>query len=86
MKKKVVAPNDNKMSTGTPATFKGRIEKDIDDLVHSHEEEISGEQNEFDPDDRVHQPDRSKPGQIDQDSLEDPDDLVHDNRDEDDDR
>ena len=87
MKKKVVVPNDKKMSSGTTAAFKGRSERDIDDLVHSEEEKVFSEQNEFDPDDRVHQPRRSNPGLPDQqDNLEDPDDLVHDYRDEDDER
>ena len=87
MKKKVVVPNDKKMSTGTTAAFKGRIEKDIDDLVHSDADVLSREQNEEDPDDRVHQPERSKLKPTDQaDNWEDPDDLVHESRDDDDER
>ena len=84
MKKNVVVPNDKKMSTGTTAAFKGRTEKDIDDLVHSDGDVQFSEQNEEDPDDRVHQPDRSKSRLTEQDNnLEDPDDLVHDNTDDD---
>ena len=87
MKKKVVVPNDNKMSAGTTAAFKGRIEKDPDDLVHSDEQEIFVGQNEEDPDDRVHQPGGSKSRLMDQTNLlEDPDDLVHEYRDDDDER
>ena len=86
MKKNVVVPNDKTMSTGTTAAFKGRIERDIDELVHSGDEELFREQNHEDPDDRVHQPDRSKSRLTDQiNNWEDPDDLVHDYRDEDDD-
>ena len=86
MKKKVVVPNDKKMSTGTTAAFKGRIEKDIDDLVHSEEEELFSELNDEDPDDRVHQPDRAPSNLTDQTNWEDPDDLVHYYRDEEDER
>jgi len=87
MKKKVVVPNDKKVSTGTTAAFKGRIDRDIDDLVHSDEEEIFAGQNEEDADDRVHQPGGSKSRLTDQNNLlEDPDDLVHEYRHEDDER
>jgi len=84
MKKKVVGPDDKKISTGATAAFKGRMEKDIDDLVHSGEEELFRQENEEDPDDRVHQPKRLKRSLSDQaNHLEDPDDLVHDYRDDD---
>ena len=83
MKKKVAPPNDKQTTTGANATSNGRIEKDMDDLAHSRDEET--EQNEEDLDDKVHQVNKSKLRQIDQqDNLEDPDDLVHDYPQEDD--
>ncbi len=56
---------------------KTRVEKDIDDLVHSTHEEIPKELGEGDPDDLVHQPVKKVTGNVDE-SLADPDDLVHD--------
>lgn len=77
MKKKVVPPHKKNIPGG--AGPKGRVEKDIDDLVHSPDHEMSSDENE-DPDDLVHRKGQKK---MDDESMEDPDDLVHDNTDED---
>lgn len=70
----------------TETTMKGRTEKDMDDLVHSADDEMPTEQNEEDPDDKVHQANR-RPRQTDQqNSPQDPDDLVHDDLDEEEER
>ncbi|MFC0774754.1 hypothetical protein [Terrimonas alba] len=82
MEKKVVPPNHKKDKTPGGAGPKGRIEEDIDDLVHSPDHEIPSDQNE-DPDDLVHR--MKKRPDPDAESLEDPDDLVHDAPDEEDD-
>lgn len=77
-----------KTSTGKTSepgkAAKGRIEKDIDDLVHSEEDKIPTELGEQDPDDLVHRPPKPKTGNIDE-SLADPDDLVHGYEDDEDD-
>jgi hypothetical protein len=61
------------------------ITRDIDDLVHSANDEIANEADEMDPDDLVHQRVNKKADQIDE-RLADPDDLVHDPDEDEDDR
>jgi len=85
MKKKVVYPIDMNTPVNTRTTPRGRVEKDLDDQVHSGDLEIAGEQHNEDPDDLVHQLTRKKPNQLNaEDNPLDPDDLVHENGDEDD--
>jgi hypothetical protein len=73
MKKK---PTGKDSVADTNKTTKGRPEKDIDDLVHSGEEELPTELGEQDPDDLVHQP-KKRDVAGGEESMEDPDDLVH---------
>jgi hypothetical protein len=83
MKKKVVYATDEHNLGNPRATPRGRIEKDLDDQVHSGELKIAGEQNNEDPDDRVHQSTRKDPNQLKaEENPQDPDDLVHENEDE----
>jgi len=82
MKKKTVSNNGkpNRSKSGI-----GRTEKDLDDLVHSDENEKTTEQNEEDPDDAVHRVQKSGSSQINQpgSNMEDPDDLVHGHQEDD---
>jgi hypothetical protein len=75
MKKRPVT-NDNKKSTDPKLPPKERIEKDADDLAHEKDEEEPTEIGEADPDDIVHRSYKPRAAG-DEDSLEDPDDLVH---------
>ena len=74
----------NKPLAPAGSTPKTRTKEDIDDLVHSPQEELLPEAGEMDPDDLVHQPVKKDTSQIDV-SLADPDDLVHDTNGDDDD-
>lgn len=79
MKKQTINKTDTKKSSPKP-TPKQRTEKDADDLVHSQEPESvpEAETSEEDLDDMVHRPKPRAGGLIDtEDSLEDPDDLIH---------
>jgi hypothetical protein len=81
MQKKVVYPID----AGPRTTLCRWTEKNMDEQLQSGELEIGGEQNNEDPDDRVHQLTRKKPTMLKaEDNPQDPDDLVHENGDEDD--
>jgi len=83
MKKKPVPPIDRNISDNTTSTR--RVEKDTDDLVHSRAREIPKDQNNEDPDDRVHQSTGLKPRQENDENIpQDPDDLIHDNDDDED--
>ena len=78
MKKQPIPKTDTKKSS-PKLTPKKRIEKDADDLVHSQEQEElpEAETGEEDLDDIVHRP-KPRAGTIDtEESLQDPDDLVH---------
>jgi hypothetical protein len=77
MKKQAINKTDTKKSSPKP-TPKQRTEKDADDLVHSQEPGTgAAETSEEDLDDMVHRP-KPHAGIIDtEDSLEDPDDLIH---------
>ena len=86
MRKKLVHPASNKQSVDVNATSRGRTERDLDEQVHSEEMEKDGSQNAEDPDDRVHKPAKRKPEALNaEDNPKDPDDLVHENGDDEDD-
>ncbi len=86
VKKKAIATN-NKKDQRKITGIKPSVKEDMDDLVHSSEDNISSGQDTEDPDDRVHRLKGS--GQLHADEIndmEDPDDLVHGYPDEEDDR
>jgi len=85
MKKKTTKLNEKKKPGNSTGGLKGRIEKDIDDLVHSTNSETFSEESNLDPDDMVHQPHISRSEKPDPSGMEDPDDLVHNNGNEEDD-
>lgn len=79
MKKHAVNKTDIKKSS-PKLTPKQRTEKDADELMHSPEPETlpAAETGEEDIDDMIHRP-KPRTGTKDtEDSLQDPDDLVHD--------
>ena len=85
MRKKSFSPVDNKKPAGRPTAPHTRNERDPDEEVHTGDLEMGGEQFNEDPDDRVHKEKGGKPKQLKaEDNPQDPDDLVHDNDDEDD--
>ncbi len=78
MKKQAINKPDTKISS-PKLTPKQRTEKDADELMHSQEPEKlpEAETGEEDLDDIVHRP-KPRAGTIDtEESLQDPDDLVH---------
>lgn len=75
MKKQPVTTDDKK-STGPKLPPKERTVKDADDLAHEIEEEEPTEIGEADPDDIVHRSYKRNSANK-EDSLEDPDDLIH---------
>ncbi len=78
MKKQAINNPDTKISS-PKLTPKQRTEKDADEMMHSQEPETlpEAETGEEDLDDIVHRP-KPRAGTIDtEDSLQDPDDLVH---------
>lgn len=77
MKKQTVTQSGNQKSPDARPAPGERTEKDADDLVHSQAQEEPLAIGEDDPDDKVHRPYTRRPGDRKEDSLEDPDDLVH---------
>jgi len=80
MKKKPVYSTDNKNLASSNAQSGVDTERDLDEQIHSHESEIGGDDNNEDPDDRVHKPQRQrdKASQLQaEDHPIDPDDLMH---------
>jgi hypothetical protein len=77
MKKHPGSISDKKKPDKSAITSKEKTKKDMDDLVHSNEEDQK-EMEEQDPDDLVHQRNKSRFVEPDKyDNPEDPDDLVH---------
>jgi len=82
--KKQLATKKNK-PTGQKPLPEARTEKDADDLAHSQPEKLPKEAGEEDLDDLIHRPPKPKPGSLNENQQEDPDDLAHRYLEEDDD-
>jgi len=85
MKKKPVYLRDNKKPEGLGSQGDMDTERDLDEQIHSRRSELGGEDNNEDPDDRVHKPksEKQRPLKV-EDHPNDPDDLIHENDDDDD--
>ena len=85
MKKKPVYLKDDKKPADPKSQPDVDTERDLDEQIHSRGSEIGEENDNDDPDDRVH---RANPGKSrhlkEEGHLNDPDDLVHENADDDD--
>ena len=87
MKNNPIAEKAKKIQPGESLKKTGKVKEDLDDLVHSREDDPESAPNLEDPDDRVHRSNHSTQGQEGElNNMEDPDDLVHDYHDEQDDR
>ena len=85
MRKKPLIPRDNEKPASPSRTTGAHPERDPDEHVHSGELEIGAEQDNEDPDDRVHKSGWKKTIELKaEDNPRDPDDLVHENGDEED--
>jgi len=85
MKKKPVYSTDNKKPASAMSQVDVDTERDLDEQIHSRGSEIGSEDNNADPDDRVHQPKSVQERPLNaEEHSNDPDDLVHENDDEDD--